>query len=112
MSKKILLNVVTGKLKACTSVLTWDEVVYIVKRNFDKKTAVKEGNLLISFPNLHFFSVTERELLQSQAFIEKYNVQPRDALHAACMITNNITEIISYDSDFDAIKEISRIAPE
>ena len=110
-SKKILLDVASGKMKACTSVLTWDEVVYIVKRNLDKKIALKEGNLLLSFPNLQIFSITQNELFKSQVLMEKYNIQPRDALHAACMISNNISEIISFDADFDIIKEISRFAP-
>jgi len=112
ISKKILLDVVLGRIIACTSVLTWDEVVYIIKRNFGKDIAFKEGNLFLSFPNLHILSITENELFQSQLLIEKYDIQPRDALHAACMISNNISEIISFDPDFDQIEEISRITPE
>jgi uncharacterized protein len=111
VSKDILLDVVSGKLRACTSVLTWDEVVYIVERNIDKKTAIKQGNLLLSFPNLQIMSITENELSQSQLLIEKYPIHPRDALHAACMVSNKISEIISFDADFDQIEEISMIIP-
>jgi len=38
--------------------------------------------------------------------MEKYNIQPREALHAACMISNNISAIISFDMEFDLIKEL------
>jgi predicted nucleic acid-binding protein len=39
------------------------------------------------------------------------NIKCRDAIHAAVMISNNISTIISADSHFDCIDVIKRIGP-
>ena len=36
---------------------------------------------------------------------------PRDALHVASMQENRISTIVSYDHDFDSIRQIKRIEP-
>lgn len=39
------------------------------------------------------------------------DISPRDIVHVAVMMTNNIKKIISTDKDFDRIDEIQRIDP-
>jgi len=46
---------------------------------------------------------------------ERYKAKglpPRDLIHAAVMINNGLTQVISADKHFDAIKEIKRVRPE
>ena len=45
---------------------------------------------------------------KNEEIIEKYNLKPRDAIHVASALTNNIKEIVSDDPDFDKVKEIKR----
>jgi len=39
-------------------------------------------------------------------FMHKYAVKPHDALHIACMISNNLPIMVTQDPDFKSIKEI------
>lgn len=109
--KNLLMDIFKGKIKACTSVLTWDEVVYICKRQFGLESAKKQGNLLTAFPNLVFYNATLSIIKEAQSLIEKYNLRPRDTIHGATMLTKNLETIISYDKDFDKIPELTRIEP-
>lgn len=56
--------------------------------------------------------VTEEDISKARELSEKYkNIKPRDLLHVAVMVTNQIESIISVDKDFDPISEINRIDP-
>ncbi|HEY3128917.1 MAG TPA: PIN domain-containing protein [Acidobacteriota bacterium] len=40
--------------------------------------------------------------------VSLHHLKPRDAIHAASALSRGIREIVSEDSDFDAIKELQR----
>jgi len=44
--------------------------------------------------------------IASGTILEKYNLEPRDAIHAATAIRNRIDKILSYDEDFDTIPNL------
>ena len=98
-----------GLIPAYTSTLTWDEVVWIVRKNMGKDEAASQGQKLIGFLNLRWIPVDENILNQAQALMNKYSLHPRDAIHAASAINKKIAAIISDDKDYDAVKEIERI---
>lgn len=50
-------------------------------------------------------------MFRAQELVERYRLNPRDALHAAVALENKIKTIVSYDEGFDAITEIKRIEP-
>ncbi len=106
---EILRKVVFKELSAATSLLTWDEIVFIIKKTLGRNIAGIEGKKFLSFPNLLFLKVDDNVIFLAQDLSIKYNLNPRDAIHAASALTNNINEILSDDSDFDQIKEIKRI---
>jgi len=105
----ILKKIATGELFAFTSVLTWDEVVWVVRKTMGFNEAQSQGQKLLGFLNLHFIEVNENILSQAQGLIVKYNLKPRDAIHIASALNQKIELIISDDQDFDVIKEIKRI---
>ncbi len=107
--KKILEKVVKKELMACASVLCWDEFVYALRKEKGKEISEKEGEKFLKFLNLVFFDANKTVILKSQEIMERYNLKPRAAIHAATAIVNNINEIISDDPDFDKIKEIKRV---
>lgn len=108
-SKKILLQIATGKLEAATCYLTWDETVWVLKKFLGRDIAFAEGKRFLEFPNLKFLKVDGQIISRAQDLIAKYEIKPRDAIHAACALENGIKEIISSDPDFDEVKELKRI---
>jgi len=109
LAKKILLKIAEGSLKAATASLTWDELIWSVRKISGLEIAIEEGKKFLEFPNLKILSVDEKTIKEAQEIIEKYKLKPRDAIHASCAIKNNIKEIISDDQHFEKIKEIKRI---
>jgi predicted nucleic acid-binding protein len=60
-------------------------------------------------------SVTRDDMNRAFELFERYKskkLPPRDLIHAAVMINNGISHVISADKHFDAIKEIKRVRPE
>jgi len=107
--RRIVSDVVQGKIKGVTSVLTWDEIVYSIKKLLDAENAEISGNKFLNAPKLVLAPADRNVVLKSQYLLAKYNLLPRDAIHAATAILNDCDKIISDDSDFDNIKEIKRI---
>jgi predicted nucleic acid-binding protein len=109
VSKSILLKIVNGEIKACTSYLTWDEIVYVISRVSGQDNGKQAGSNFLLFPNLRILGVDEEIIKYAQGLIEKYDLNPRDAIHAASAIQNGVSEIITNDNDFDAVNELKRL---
>ena len=107
--RKILSDISENKIAAYTSSLTWDEVVYAIWKKEGKEKAIEEGKLFLQLPNISFFNVTAIIISKAQELIENYSIKPRDAIHIATAIVNDINQIASDDPDFDKIKELKRI---
>ncbi len=109
-SKIILMAIEEGKIVASTSLLTWDEVVWVVLKILGREDALMQGRKLLGFPKLQFIEVDEAIILKAQSLIESYNLKPRDAIHAASALLSGSNVIVSEDRDFDVIKELKRIS--
>ena len=107
-AKEILFKIESGELSAYTSTLTWDEVVWVVSRVLGRHDGTNQGKKLLGFPNLEFINVDEGILTQAQTLIDKYKLNPRDAIHVASALGRKIKTVISDDEDFDQVKEIIR----
>jgi predicted nucleic acid-binding protein len=108
-AKEILINIESRKLHAYTSTLTWDEVVWVVRKTMGMSEAISQGQKLLGFLNLEFISVDENILSQAQSLMTKYNLSPRDSIHIASAADRKLNSIISDDKDIDVVKEIKRI---
>ncbi len=90
-----------------TSILVIDEVVWILRKVLkDYEKAIELCRQLLRMGNLEILPITLRELTMALGFMHKYGLKPHDALHIACMVSNNIPMIITEDPDFRGIKEI------
>ncbi|MEM0266646.1 MAG: type II toxin-antitoxin system VapC family toxin [Archaeoglobaceae archaeon] len=98
-------------MKAYTSTIAWGEVVWVIRKIFNFELSLEQGRRFLEFPNLKFLSVKKSTILVTHKLLERYKLKPRDALHAAVAIENGLTEIVSYDSDFDVLKELKRMEP-
>ena len=63
---EILKGIAKGEFPAFTSTLTWDEVVWAVRKTLGKNESVNEGQKLLGFVNLQFISFDENILSQAQ----------------------------------------------
>ena len=107
-SKRILLSIERGELSAYTSTLTWDEVVWTIRKTLGRDQAIDQGKKLLGFLNLQWIDVDDNVLSQAQALLTKYNLHPRDSIHIASAIDRKIENFISDDADIDRVKEIKR----
>ena len=110
-SKELLLKIASGEQAACTSLLTWDEVVWIVRKLAGVETSLKQGSLLLNFPHLRFLAINRSIVIRAQSIMENYGLKPRNSLHAASALENGITTMVSYDEDFDKVRGIKRVEP-
>ena len=110
-SKKFLLKISEGSVEACTATITWDEIVWVIRRIFGLKPSIELGRKFLEFPNLKLLNVKRSTVLRAQELMEKYEIKPRDAIHAATALENDIEIIVSYDKDFDKLEEIKRLDP-
>ncbi|MEK6850201.1 MAG: type II toxin-antitoxin system VapC family toxin [Nanoarchaeota archaeon] len=105
----ILKNLSENKINAFTSSLTWDEINYALRKILGKEKAIEQSRIFLETPNLVFLKVDEETINVAQDIIEKYAINPRDAIHAATAIINKAEGIVTDDSDFDKIKELKRV---
>jgi len=110
-SKNFLEEIITNKKIGFTSVLTWDEFVWIIRKTLGINIAKEKGEQFLVFPNLKIVKLSLTTINRAQDLISNYHIQPRDAIHAASALENKINKIISFDGDFDIINEIERNEP-
>ena len=108
-SRKILTQVSEGNLPAATSVLSWDEIVYVVRKLSGQKAAMEAGERFLVFPHLRILDIDHSTLRKARELATQYGMKPRDAIHAACAIRSGIREFLTDDRDFDRVRELRRI---
>ncbi len=108
-STEILNKVENKEIIAYTSVLTWNEVTYVVNKIMGNADSVSTGKKFINYPNLRFINADINIIIKAQEIRENYNIKPRDAIHISSALSKNIHNIISDDSDFDLVNLINRI---
>ena len=88
------------------------EVTTFIKKRDGAKTARKKGLELLASPQIEVFIETKELLENALELMGKYETETFsfcDALSAAAMREVGIKNIVSFDSDFDLIKNIERI---
>ncbi|MBE8538724.1 PIN domain-containing protein [Geoglobus acetivorans] len=108
-SKEWLIRASDGEFNAYTSSLTWDEVVYVVRKAAGMEESIKVGKILIKMPFLEFVDVNYDTCEDALRLVERYKLLPRDAIHAALALKHCDGAIISNDTDFDTVKELKRV---
>ena len=98
---------IINKKNIYTSTLTFDEFAYKILKVLNKDDAI---NIIDAFLNLQvtFIEVNQNIIWNAFELIKKNSIDPRDAIHASCAISNNIKTILSEDKDFDKVREINR----
>ena len=107
-ARALLEQVQQGKEHACSSILTFDEIVWSVMRHRGMKEAVAAGEGFLNFPNLKLIPADGDLAAKALDIIKRHGLGPRDAIHAASAISMNVETIISSDQHFDKIADLRR----
>ncbi len=109
--RNLLLRVEGGSIEATTNVEVVQELLFVLTRRRRRREALKLASDVVSlFPDL--LPVTREDVTTALDLLQQYqHLTPRDAVHAATMLQNNVATIISVDEDFDEVREIRRVAP-
>lgn len=106
-ARSLLQRIQQGEEKAETSALTFDEVFWAIKK-IDFEAALEAIQAFLNFPNLEIVSVDRDLSLSALQLIKEYNLDPRDAIHAATAIAGKAEVVVSTDPHFDKLKELKR----
>jgi len=104
--RKLLSTLIESDTEICTSVLTWDELVYSVWKKVSRESSIVQGSNFLKFPKLLFFQSNIQIVNNAQKIVESYGLKPRDAIHLATALLNDCESFYTDDSDFDKVKEI------
>jgi len=107
-AREIHRSISMGRERAATSPLAIDELMWVLVRAGKEhllRTAV-EG--VYATPILDVLAIPSTTPLTALNLIEKYDLKPRDAFHAATMKENKFVRIVTDDKDFDRVEWIKR----
>jgi predicted nucleic acid-binding protein len=96
-------RIARGETLGVTCYLTWDEVTYVVRKTVGADEAAEVGDRFLNLPGLRFVEVESETIYLAQQFLSKFNVKPRDSIHASSAILHGGSKIVTVDvsrSDF------------
>ena len=106
--RKIIEKIDKKEIFCSSSYLVIDEVIWILKKKFNKKFAIKLIKEISSLP-IKWIDVNKSVVVKMIDIIEKTKLDPRDAVHLASMKENGISTILSEDNDFNQISGINKL---
>src|SRR5207249_904936 len=78
---QFLESLARGTRKVSTATLTWDEVVYVVRRLLGPEDSIAKGAELLAFPNLTWLRVDLTVLRGAADLYRSLPIRPRDGIH-------------------------------
>ncbi len=110
-SKRFVESVVRGERAVSTSVLTWDEVVYVVRRLLGPEDSQEKAEDLLALPNVTWIPADLAVIREASVLYRNLPIRPRDAIHAASAIRAGEREVLSEDKVFERISGMRRVWP-
>ncbi|MFQ6106837.1 MAG: type II toxin-antitoxin system VapC family toxin, partial [Thermoplasmata archaeon] len=95
--RSVLRRIESGEQPALTSALTFDELMYLVRRESGLDESMMIGQAALEMPNLSFVPVDDIVLLKSIELMRTLKLFPRDAIHAASALNSGVFVIYSED---------------
>jgi predicted nucleic acid-binding protein len=107
----VLRRVARGEIAATTSSEVVQEILYVLTRRGLRHEALQLArNILKMFPAM--LEVGSREMAVACDLLETRSaLPPRDAVHAATMLTHQVTAIITADEHFEQVPKLRRVSP-
>ena len=104
----ILREVEENKTRGVTSLLSWDELAWVVWRLEGREASIRAGAAFLKLKNLSILAPGLPVMLRAQELVERYQLKPRDAIHVSTALNAGEKEIISEDEELDVVAEIIR----
>lgn len=108
----LFYKLASGEISAIVTDFVVDSIV--VKLEHRKRTPIEIKRFLQnlnSFKGLKVYSVSLAEKIAAIDLMQQYKLDFDDSLQAQAAMSNNVSEIISFDGDFDSVKELTRLEP-
>lgn len=107
-AKKIITDISEAKEQIITTIVHVSEIVNILKHGMplEKLTEVIRGILMLD--NVTIQGVTKEDYFIANELGNDLKLEANDALAIDVMKTNHVTEILTFDEDFDRIEGITR----
>lgn len=110
--RDVLTAVGNGTLDGVTSSEVLQEVLHVRSLRAGMKDGIEAVRMAAALV-AEVLPVTGEDILSACKVLAKHpQIKARDAIHIAVMKANHLPSMISTDKDFDAIKEVRRVAPE
>ncbi len=109
--QEVLRRVARGEIEATTSSEVVQEILYVLTRRGLRHEALQLArNILKMFPAM--LEVGPKEMDTACDLLEATpQLPPRDAVHAATMLTHRVSTIITVDEHFENLPQLRRVAP-
>lgn len=108
-ARRFLDAIRTGEIEACTSTEVLQEILYRYAGLKRLDLAAQVYELFVQLCPL-VFAVNLADADRAKELVcGKARAPPRDALHAAVMLNNDVETIATFDEDFDRIPGVRRI---
>jgi len=108
-AKKIITNISQAKEEVTTTVIHISEIVNILKHGLKLEELNKLTLGLFMLDNIKIQGVTREQYLAATELAEELELESNDALAVDTMKQDNITEIYTFDEDFDNVEGITRL---
>ena len=108
--RAFLSKIERGKQRSITSIFALNEVLKVMSEVVGEETAIISIEKIMKISNLNIVGADIVEFNLSLVYFRQ-KLGPTDAMHCAIMKKNKITAILTYDRDFDNIKNIKRVEP-
>lgn len=107
-ARDLLRRVQRGEEPGFSSTLTFDELVWVVKKHRTLNDAMVAGEAFINMRGLTLLPVDGEVLASALNRIKRYRLDPRDSIHAASAILVRIEVIVSTDEHFNRVRGLKR----
>lgn len=110
--QEFLQKVLRGEIRAMASDFTVDGVLLAMERNGLRWKSMK--NFLISlmaYKNLIFYSPTISDKIAAAELMQSRSLDFEDSLTLQCAVAAQCKGLVSFDSDFNRIKEMKKYTP-
>ena len=109
--ERLFHKIVNGNIIGISTILVIAEVIWVLKKfyNWDKEEICNNVELILKTPNIRF---NQRSVIVKAINLYKdKNISFIDAYNYSFIRANGVTEIYSFDRDFDELQDVKRLEP-